>query len=318
MPDDCWEEVVGKLIPVMQDTDPDGQPNHPPVIPIPTRYAAAEILDRLHWLPKDLDAFVWIDSPSPAGRGRGPGGEGGFYIAKYPVTNHQFARFVDAGGYQEPEYWGGEESDAWRWRMEKHNVDWRGEGPVTQPEYWDHPRLGKSRRGYPVVGVSWYEAMAYCRWFAEQLHASRFTFQVWRDGKLETLNLKPATITVRLPTEEEWIAAAGGAEGDRFPWGNEWDESCANTAEGGIGGTTPVGMYPSGKSDPYGVWDMAGNVWEWTTSWVGEWQAYALRGGSWFNLQGRARVLERSRSNPDYSDSGIGFRVVASPAGSGY
>jgi len=313
VPDDCWEEVVGKLIPVMQDTDPDGQPNHPPVIPIPTRYSAAETLDRLHWLPKDLDAFVWIDSPSPAGRGRGPGG-GGFYIAKYSVTNHQFARFIEDGGYEERgrRWWSDE---GWAWR-EKGKRRWSDRG-TDQPEYWDHPRFGKSRRGYPVVGVSWYEAMAYCRWFTEQLHVSRFTFYVSRDGKLETRNLKPATITVRLPTDEEWIAAAGGAEGDRFPWGNEWDESCANTAEGGIGGTTPVGMYPSGKSDPYGVWDMAGNVWEWTTSWVGEWQAYALRGGSWDDDQRNARVLVRYRDLPDLSDFNFGFRVVASPAGSG-
>jgi len=305
VPDDCWEETVEKLIPVMQDAGPDGVPNDPPLIPIPTRYSAAEILDRLGWLPDDRDAFVWIDS----------GGEGGFYIARYPVTNVQFARFIATGGYENPDYWGGEESDAWRWRMEAHNVDWRGKDPVTQPEYWDDSRFGKSRRGYPVVGVSWYEANAYCAWLTGQLYASRFPFHVWRGGKLETRNSELETLTIRLPTEEEWVAAAGGEEEDRCPWDSDWHESRANTLEGGIGGTSPVGMYPSGKSDPYGIWDMGGNVWEWMAS---DERGKPWRGGSWDYNQWNARVRERSGYDPDYSHDLVGFRVCASPAGPGF
>ena len=326
VPDDCWEETVGQLVQVMQDTYGDGTSWDPFPIPIPTRYRAAETLDRLGWLPPDLNA--WVEVRLDAGnweldtRPQASSIEylassiqhqvSSIWIGKYPVTNVQFARFIAAGGYENPDYWGGEESDAWRWRMEAHNVGWRGKDPVTQPEYWDHPRFGKSRRGYPVVGVSWYEANAYCAWLAEQLYASRFPFHVWRDGKLETL--EPETLSIRLPAEAEWEAAAGGAEGERYPWDSDWHESHANTDEGGIGGTTPVGMYPSGKSDPYGVWDMGGNVWEWMAS---DERGKPWRGGSWYDLQRNARVRERLRLNPDHSDNYSGFRVCASPAGSG-
>jgi formylglycine-generating enzyme required for sulfatase activity len=184
---------------------------------------------------------------------------------------------------------------------------------VTQPEYWDNPRFGKSRRGYPVVGVSWYEANAYCAWLTEQLQVPGFTFQVWRDGKLETLNLEPETLTARLPTDEEWTAAADGEQGGRYPWGPEWHESHANTSEGGIDGTTPVAMYPSGQS-PHRVWDMGGNVWEWLAFEKGE---YPLRGGSWLSSREYARVRARDGYGPVGSYDGGGFRVVVSPAGSG-
>ncbi|MFN2134902.1 MAG: NACHT domain-containing protein, partial [Candidatus Promineifilaceae bacterium] len=76
-----------------------------------------------------------------------------FAVARYPVTVAQFAMFVEDGGYEEARYWGGEASAAWRWRLKDHDVDWRGEGPVTQPEYWLQPRWHGANR--PVVGVSW-------------------------------------------------------------------------------------------------------------------------------------------------------------------
>ncbi len=247
VPDDCWEETVERLIPVMQDNDPDGLPNAPPVVPVSTRYGAAEVLDRLGWPPSDLDAWIWIDSPSPASRGRGPGGEGRIWIAKYPVTNAQFAHFIAAGGYEEQgrRWWS---DDGWEWCTEKHS-DYRGGDPVTQPEYWDHPRVGKSRRGYPVVGVSWYEVNAYCAWLTELLHRLREGEELPAPQRELVAHLPPGVAVVRLLTEEEWIMAVGGAEGDRYPWGPDWHESRANTSEGGIGGTSPVGMYPSGGCD---------------------------------------------------------------------
>jgi formylglycine-generating enzyme required for sulfatase activity len=303
--------VVGFLQRTMQDADAAGQPYRPPTVPVPTRYAASETLDRLGWLPEDLDAFVVV----PKARS-----EVSVYVGKYPVTNHQFTRFIDAEAYNNPAYWGGTASDAWRWRMEKHDTDWRGEGPVAQPKYWDHPRFGKGRRGYPVVGVSWYEAVAYCVWLEEQLQASDLTLCASRGGGLEPLDLEPATLTVRLPSEEEWVAAAGGEEGGRYPWGSNWHESRANTAEGGIGGTSPVGMYPSGRSrdarsgELIGVWDMGGNVWEWVASEEG---LSPLRGGSWLNLRYHARVTRRLRLDPHDSRDYIGFRVVVSPVGPG-
>jgi len=175
--------------------------------------------------------------------------------------------------------------------------------------------------GYPVVGVSWYEANAYCRWLTEQLraprdtqHVSHCTFYAWRDGEPEALDLQPETLTARLPTDQEWTAAAGGEAGDRYPWGPEWHESCANTGEGGISGTTPVGMYPSGQS-PLGVWDMAGNVWEWLAS---QGEECPLRGGSWGYNQRLARVSARNGHYPDLSYHNMGFRVVVFPAGADF
>jgi len=306
VPEDAWREVITRLLTVMQDTDPNGEPRIPSVILTPTRYAAGETLDRLGWLPPDLDAFVEIP---------GPNSQAPIYVARYPVTNAQFERFIAAGGYEERGrgWWS---DDGWVWR-ERGERRWSDRG-TDRPEYWDHPRFGKSRRGYPVVGVSWYEASAYCAWLAEKLQVAGCGFQVWRDGTLETLNLERRTLAVRLPTEKEWEAAAGGAEGDRYPWGREWREGCANTDESGIGGTSPVGMYPAGRSEPHGVWDMGGNVWEWMANWSGEERRYrALRGGSWDGNQGNARVSAHDGFDPDYSYYNIGFRVVGSPAGSG-
>jgi len=300
---DVEERVTCLLRRTMQDTGADGDPNDPSVVPIPTRYAAAETLDCLRWLPSDLDAFVQVPSP----KSRPP-----IYVARYPVTNVQFERFIAADGYKERgmRWWS---DQGWAWRVEKPG-SYRGEDPVSQPEYWDHPRFGRNRRGYPVVGVSWYEVQAYCAWLTEEFQVSGFKFQVWRDGKLETLNLEPQTITVRLPTEQEWVTAAGGEEGGRRPWGQDWDEGRANTWEGGIDGTTPVAMYPSGQST-HGVWDMGGNVWEWMAS---PEEVKPLRGGSWNGYQEDARARARDWSNPGNSGNLRGFRVVASPAGSGF
>jgi formylglycine-generating enzyme required for sulfatase activity len=323
VPDDCWEETVAGLVCVMQDVDPDGLPNDPPLVPVPTRYAAGETLDRLGWLPDDLDDWVEVEIPNPNPQTPSPKPQTPnpksqisslIYMARYAVTNGQFARFIAAGGYEERgrRWWSDE---GWEYHIKKH-PSYRGEEPVTQPEYWNDPRLGKGRRGYPVVGICWYEAMAYCRWLTEQYRVCGTKFRVWREGKSETLNLEPGTLTMRLPTEAEWVAAAGGEDEERYPWGTDWDESRANTREGRIGGTTPVGMYPSGQS-PAGVWDMGGNVWEWTASWYDEERAYrALRGGSWGLNRVRARVAVRDRYSPGGSDYDIGFRVVGSPAGS--
>ena len=232
------------------------------------------------------------------------------------MTNAQFARFIAAGGYENPKCWGSKRSDAWRWRTTKH-PSYRGEDPVTQPEYWDHPRFGKNRRGYPVVGVSWYETMAYCAWLSELLERLRAGEELKPAQRSLIAGLPEDAAVVRLPTEEEWIAAAGGEEEERFPWSPEWHKSRANTDEGGIGGTSPVGMYLSGQS-PSGVWDMGGNVWEWMASWYDEEHQYrALRGGSWHYDQWYARVRVRLRGVPGYSHFPVGFRVVASPAGSG-
>ena len=116
--------------------------------------------DELSGLPDDLDA--WVLCPKCADDG------GDLLASKYPMTNAQFERFVNDEGYVNPKWWGGKDSPGWRWRMTNHPKS-RGKEPVTRPRYWQTSRFGKDRHGYPVVGVSWYEAILYATWLAERL-----------------------------------------------------------------------------------------------------------------------------------------------------
>jgi formylglycine-generating enzyme required for sulfatase activity len=209
-----------------------------------------------------------------------------FAVARYPVTVAQFGMFVAGGGYEEPRYWGGADSPGWRWRMKEHNVEWRGEGPVAQPEYWQQPRWHGENR--PVVGVSWYEASAYCAWL---------TAQTGRE--------------YRLPTEEEWERAARHTDGREWAWGSKWEDGIINSEEANINRTTAVGCFPRGAAE-CGADDMSGNVWEWTTSrYRARGDTYVVRGGSWNNNQLNARVAIRNDYYPYFSYNGYGFRVVS-------
>jgi formylglycine-generating enzyme required for sulfatase activity len=117
------------------------------------------------------------------------------------------------------------------------------------------------------------------------------------------------------------------ADEDRYPWDPQQglathDEAAilarANTYESGINGTSPVAMYPLGISQPFGLMDLAGNVWEWTNSWYDESQSFrVLRGGSWLDFQHFARCWFRDWDYPHHSAHHLGFRLV-SPVGSGF
>ncbi|MCB0020137.1 MAG: SUMF1/EgtB/PvdO family nonheme iron enzyme [Anaerolineales bacterium] len=154
------------------------------------------------------------------------------------------------------------------------------------PRHWSAGRIPAGKERHPVVYVSHADAVAFCGWLS-------------RAKRLE----------IDLPTETEWEKAARGTDGREYPWG-DWREGRCNIWETGIKGTTPVDHYPNGCS-PYGVCDMAGNVWEWTNSWYSEGEIRrALRGGSWFNNAGDARAAGRSGSTPVSRDNNVGFRVV--------
>jgi formylglycine-generating enzyme required for sulfatase activity len=205
-----------------------------------------------------------------------------YYLAKTPVTNAQYAAFVEATDHKRPEHW----------------------------------KDGKPPRGeedHPVVYVTWHDTVAYCNWLAQVT------------GK-----------AYRLPSEAEWEKGARGTDRRIYPWGNEWDPKRCNSSEGGAGGTTPVRAYPEGAS-PYGLLDMAGNVWEWTRSLWGRDRnkpdfkypykpddgrenleagidiRRVLRGGAFLANERLVRCAYHNGYGPYGGFSGVGFRVVVAP-----
>jgi len=214
-----------------------------------------------------------------------------FWISKTPVTNAQFRPFVEGDGYKNWAYW---TEAGWQWRERDKTVS---------PGYWGDAEWNGDN--YPVVGVSWFEAVAYCRWLSAQTGHP-----------------------FRLPSEAEWEKAARGPKGLIWPWGNSWEVGRCNSEEAGLKRTSPVGQYPEGAS-PYGALDMAGNVWEWcATEWrkrypyqlEDEWaEAYLdknkspmLRGGSWYDAQKSVRGAYRYYFfNPRNRGNSGGLRVAS-------
>jgi formylglycine-generating enzyme required for sulfatase activity/adenylylsulfate kinase-like enzyme len=215
-----------------------------------------------------------------------------FRVGKYPVTNAQYRRFVEDGGYSD------KHRDCWT----DAGWEWRKKENVEKPPYLDNSEWNAAN--HPVVTVSWYEAVAYCNWLTKT---------------------DPERRHFRLPTEAEWEKAARGNEGREYPWIGEFDKEKANTDESGIGRTTAVGLFSRGAS-PYGALDVAGNVWEWC---IGLYKEYpyapndgredlqakgtrCLRGGSWLDARDIARCASRSRLPPVARVDFVGFRVAES------
>ncbi|HRI56924.1 MAG TPA: SUMF1/EgtB/PvdO family nonheme iron enzyme, partial [Anaerolineae bacterium] len=178
-----------------------------------------------------------------------------YKISRYPITNAQFDVFVQAGGYKEPDYWREAKAHGY-WRPGEVRRQFLKESEVVEEWVSSPVDYGEpfTLANHPVVGVNWWEALAFTRWLEEQLRAA---------GKL------PAGWQVRLPSEAEWEKAARGADGRDFPWLGKIDPDRVNYAATGIGATSAVGCFPGGAS-PYEVEEMSGNVWEWTRSVYGE------------------------------------------------
>jgi formylglycine-generating enzyme required for sulfatase activity len=220
---------------------------------------------------RDLERFIAIeDGEYPLNNGKV--WVDAFEISKYPVANQWYAKFITEGGYDNPGYW----DDAGR--------KWLASKQTRLPANWHAWRFNCPNA--PVVGVSFYEAMAFCRWLTETR----------KDGH-----------AYRLPDENQWQAAAAGFKGREYPWG-EWKKDACNTSEIKIRKTSAVGIFFKGDT-PEGVSDMAGNVWEWTSSEYGK-DRMVLRGGSWGGSRNFARCAFRSRGRPNDRFNDVGFRCV--------
>ena len=212
-----------------------------------------------------------------------------FRLMRHEVTNRQFADFVAASGFRsDVEKRGAGWVWARRWRLTE-GADWRHpNGPGTDlRRRWDHP----------VVQVSARDAAAFCAFHG-----------------------------LRLPSEEEWEFAARGLDGRRFPWGDDPPAEgrprrgnfgaiacCAADLADGYLRTAPVGRYADGAS-PFGLLDMAGNVWEWTSSrFPGRPEWVALRGGGWGNDPYCLRTSYRHGNPPDIGLDMVGIRCAGAP-----
>jgi hypothetical protein len=185
-----------------------------------------------------------------------------YYLAKFPVTNLLYRKFVEATRHR-------------------------------PPAFWDDPEFNGD--DCPVVGVDWEDAQAYCAWLTQQEVAG-------------SKALEAAKIIYRLPLEEEWEWAAG--EGKRkYPWGDNAPQNTQANFDGVGQGLTPVQAFPSGAT-PAGLMDMAGNVWEWTSTWVDERKEQrVVRGGAAFNDEVALRCVARD-SNFKKPMRFVGFRVA--------
>ena len=230
-----------------------------------------------------------------------------YWMGKTPVTNAQFAQFVAARGYQNPDYW----AEAIK---EKY---WSKDG--FKGRYDNTPRTAPGDHGepfnlpnHPVVGVTWYEARAFTRWLSEQLALGRV--EGWSANQEEFSlreKIEAGGLRVDLPTEAEWEKAARGTDGRKYPWGENADPNRANYGEIGIGATSAVGCFPGGES-PYGILDASGNVWQWTSSLYDK-SSYALRGGSFLSSEDDVRCAFRYWDFPVNRLVSFGFRVMVSP-----
>ncbi|MFQ5480601.1 MAG: formylglycine-generating enzyme family protein [Thermodesulfobacteriota bacterium] len=221
---------------------------------------------------------------------------GDFYIDKYPVTDAQYFLFVQATGHRAPfiskeDYqkqgflvhpYSTVRPYLWHKENKEKNTD-RGK----KAHNWARPPADKLDN--PVVLVSVGDARSYCR---------------WRGG------FNPEK-TFSLPSEDQWEKAARGTDARYFPWGNSWDKTRANIGSTGPGGTTPVDRYPEGKS-PYGVFDMAGNIFEWTdTPAAAGSTRFILKSCSWDDMPGICRGAARHSRLKTSRHILIGFRCVS-------
>jgi formylglycine-generating enzyme required for sulfatase activity len=223
-----------------------------------------------------------------------------FEIARYLLTNAQYELFIKDQGYDPDASWWDEAGRAWL-----------HEAGRTQPLFWDDERFGIARPNQPVGGISWYEAMAFCRWLSQH-HG-----------------YNPAGYTYTLPSEAEWEYAACRATRRTYPWGSEEPDGERANFYDIYGGTTAVGCFPAGATPEDHIHDLAGNVWEWThnasqndaptssherkTTGHSSKPIYPLHGGGWHLQSMFIRTSYHRRVSANIRSRLIGFRLVRYP-----
>ncbi|MBX7253712.1 MAG: SUMF1/EgtB/PvdO family nonheme iron enzyme [Candidatus Promineofilum sp.] len=259
-----------------------------------------------------------------------------FWMGRFPVSNAQFHQFVQGEGYSHSDFWS-EAIAVGYWRKGSFKGKWDSERRIG-PADWGEPF---TLANHPVVGVTWYEAVAFTRWLNYR----------WR-----TAGVLPTYLHVTLPSEAEWEKAARGglvipdaakpvvagewqvAMGTRdnpmpqriYPWGNEWNSSKANGGEVSIGSTNAVGAFAD-QDNVYGIGELSGNVFEWSRSQLesypyrpGEWREeiksaqpddlIVLRGGSFRGDYSFLRCAFRGADYPNYRFNHFSFRVAVCPS----
>ncbi len=201
-----------------------------------------------------------------------------YSIMRDLVTNEQYLKFVEATGHAIPYI---------------SPSSWKKQGLIhpynrVRRHLWKNGRFPEGRKRHPVVLVTWEDADAYAKWLTAT------TGRKWR-----------------IPSELEWEKAARGKEGRIFPWGNNWDPKRLNSHDKGPFDTVPVGSYPDGMSR-FGINDVAGQVFEWTSSKVGN-NRFLVKGGSWDDKGcGVCRAAARHSRPKSLKHILVGFRLVTS------
>jgi formylglycine-generating enzyme required for sulfatase activity len=261
-----------------------------------------------------------------------------YWMSRFPITNAQFAQFVAAGGYDTAAFWTEAEAvDRWQNGVAQ---DWLSRGWRKRPYDYGLPY---NLSNHPVVGITWYEALAFTRWLNQH----------WQEN-----GWLPGNWTILLPSEAEWEKAARGglevptkplvepvskvqqAEIGRYPqqanpfpkrlnpWAGEAEANLANYRATGIEATNAVGCFANGTT-LYGCEEMCGNVWEWTRS---QYHAYpysphdgreteiiklyhqmVIRGGAYWVDDLTISSSARARRSPNDRNSNYSFRVVVMP-----
>ncbi len=221
-----------------------------------------------------------------------------YEISKYVVTNEWFNEFITAGGYNQSKYWTDIASNVWLMNNSINSLDAKYDDMVKKEALYFKKKFNTELKKenfnsnlQPIVYITYYEAVAFCRYLTDI------------DDEYE----------YKIPSKDEWEYVASGAQKKKiFPWGNTWDKNYCNNATNQLNKTTEIGRFPQGDSS-FGVSDMVGNVWVWTSTLDNNDYNY-LKGGSWSFSDPSYFTISNSKmtfyNNPSYQHYDIGFLCI--------